>query len=54
MKCFVIMPFGNPKVNPEQARRLDLIYSQWIKPAVESIKDPSRPDEQIICHRADK
>jgi hypothetical protein len=54
MKCFVIMTFGNPKVNPEQARRLDLIYSQWIKPAVESIKDPFRPDEQIVCHRADK
>jgi hypothetical protein len=54
MKCFVIMPFGNPKVNPEHARRLDLIYSQWIKPTVESVKDPSKPDERIVCHRADK
>src|SRR4051794_18566007 len=54
MKCFVIMPFGNPKVNPEHARKLDLIYSQWIKPTVESIKDPCKPDESIVCHRADK
>lgn len=52
MKCFVIMPFGNPSVDPEQARKLELIYSQWIKPAVESIKCGT--DETISCHRADK
>jgi hypothetical protein len=52
MKCFVIMPFGNPKVDPEQARKLELIYSQWIKPTVESIKCGA--DESITCHRADK
>jgi len=52
MKCFVIMPFGNPKVDPEQARKLELIYSQWIKPTVESITFSD--DESIKCHRADK
>ncbi len=54
MKCFVIMPFGNPKFNPEHARKLELIYSQWIKPTVESIRLPGTQDERIICHRADK
>lgn len=52
MKCFVIMPFGNPKIDPEQARKLELIYSQWIKPTVESIKCGA--NESIVCHRADK
>jgi hypothetical protein len=52
MKCFVIMPFGNPKIAPEQARKLELIYTQWIKPSVESIKYSD--NESIKCHRADK
>ncbi len=52
MKCFVIMPFGNPRTNPEQARKLELIYSQWIKPTVESIKGLN--GVTIVCHRADK
>lgn len=54
MKCFVIMPFGDPNIDPEKARKLELIYSQWIKPAVESIKSPILNNEKIICHRADK
>jgi len=54
MKCFVIMPFGNPKVDAEQARKLDSIYSRWIKPTVESISIPEKPGQKIICHRADK
>lgn len=54
MKCFVIMPFGDPRKEPERARKLELIYSDWIKPCVESIKTPGQPDETISCHRADK
>lgn len=54
MKCFVIMPFGNPDKDSQQARKLDLIYTQWIKPTVESINIPSLGDERIACHRADK
>jgi hypothetical protein len=52
MKCFVIMPFGNPEVDAEQAHQLELIYSEWIKPAVESIR--YNDTEHIECHRADK
>jgi hypothetical protein len=52
MKCFVIMPFGNPKLDAEHARKLELIYSQWIKPTVESIK--CSDGVSIACHRADK
>jgi len=48
------MPFGNPEKDPEKAKRLDLIYSDWIKPCVESIKIPGKADETISCHRADK
>lgn len=54
MRCFVIMPFGNPKDDPQQARKLELIYSQWIKPTVESIKCPGVVGARIECHRADK
>lgn len=54
MKCFVIMPFGDPEKDPEKAKRLDFIYSDWLKPCVESIKIPGKADETISCHRADK
>lgn len=54
MRCFVIMPFGNKRVDAERARKFDSIYSQWIKPTVESIQIPSLPNERIECHRADK
>lgn len=54
MRCFVIMPFGNPTIDTERARRFDSIYSQWIKPAVESIRIPGKLDKKIECHRADK
>jgi hypothetical protein len=53
MRCFVIMPFGNPKADPQNARKSELIYSQWIKPTVEGIPLPSTV-ERISCHRADK
>jgi hypothetical protein len=52
MKCFVIMPFGNPDLDAGHARRLELIYSEWIKPTVESIKYDA--ESCIACHRADK
>jgi hypothetical protein len=46
------MPFGNPDLDSKKAHRLELIYSEWIKPTVESIKyDDVHP---IQCHRADK
>lgn len=54
MKCFVIMPFGNPRINADHARKLESIYSQWIKPTVESIIIPGTNDEKLTCHRADK
>lgn len=52
MKCFVIMPFGNPQSDPERARKLELIYTQWIKPTVEAIRLPD--GSGIECHRGDK
>jgi hypothetical protein len=54
MRCFVIMPFGNPKTDPDRSRKLDLIYSQWIKPTIESICPPGSSKGAISCHRADK
>ncbi len=54
MKCFVIMPFGNVVADPERARRLENIYTQWIKPCVESVGVPRKKGEFIQCHRADK
>jgi len=54
MQCFVIMPFGNPKVDPTRAQKLDAIYSQWIKPTVESISLTGLANDTIACHRADK
>lgn len=54
LKCFVIMPFGNPGVDPQRARMLELLYTQWIKPAVESIQWDQARNILIECHRADK
>lgn len=54
LRCFVIMPFGNPKVDSEQAKMLENLYTQWIKPTIEGIRDERSPDSNIICHRADK
>src|SRR4051794_29192572 len=54
MRCFVIMPFGNPNIDPEHRRHLDLLYEDLIKPAVESARIPGRPDERVTCHRGDK
>jgi hypothetical protein len=52
MKCFVIMPFGNPDKDPDAARKLDEIYLHWIKPAIESVMAPD--GIPVSCHRADK
>ena len=54
MKCFVIMPFGDPSVDPANTRKLNHIYEEWIKPAVESIRVPRKKVARIDCHRADK
>src|SRR5206468_9820269 len=53
MKCFVIMPFGNPQADQEAAR-FRLVYEHWVKPTVEQVRVPGRPDERITCHRADR
>ncbi|MBC8029822.1 MAG: hypothetical protein H7Z16_06905 [Pyrinomonadaceae bacterium] len=52
MKCFVIMPFGNPKEDSDHARKLEFLYSEWLKPTVEAIK--CSDTETIKCHRADQ
>ena len=54
MKCFVIMPFGNPNADAQHASRLESIYSNWIKPAIESATLPGTQYEKISCHRGDK
>ncbi len=54
MLCFVIMPFGDAGRDPEGKRKLDHIYSEWIKPTVESLRIPEKPDVTFTCHRADK
>lgn len=54
MKCFVIMPFGDPSADPAHVRKLDQIYEEWIKPAVESVRVPGKKAARIGCHRADK
>src|SRR5271166_3226218 len=54
MKCFVIMPFGDIRSDPDRRRQLDLLYEELIKPAVESVRIPGRPQEKFICHRGDK
>src|SRR5690349_23800137 len=52
MKCFVIMPIGDPS-NDETSRRFEHIYTHWIKTAVEELH-PISGATQITCHRADK
>ncbi len=54
MKCFVIMPFGDPEKEPERARKLELLYSDCIKPTVEAVNIQGKSGEIIHCHRADK
>ena len=53
MKCFVIMPFGSGSDDLDRKRKLDQIYSAWIKPAVESVAIPGRETGKLTCHRAD-
>lgn len=48
------MPFGDPVKEPERRKRQDAIYSQWIKPCVESVKIPGNSQDTISCDRADK
>jgi len=47
------MPIGDPQASPVLARHFENIYSQWIKPAVESLVTDGKP-MQITCQRADK
>jgi hypothetical protein len=54
MKCFVIMPFGDPKIDPTFASRSNSLYEKWIKRAVEAVADPERTGANITCSRADK
>lgn len=51
MKCFVIMPFGDPDKDRSEYERLTNIFEQWIKPTVESIVFENK---NIECTRADK
>ena len=53
MKCFVIMPFGDPKKDPDYHSMLEHIYL-GIKSTVESIAVPEILGQKISCHRADK
>lgn len=52
MKCFVLMPFGDRQSDPARFRKMEDLYSEWIKPTVESLLTPT--EEKIACHRADK
>jgi hypothetical protein len=54
MDCFVIMPFGDPSVDHAHFDKMENIYSEWIKPTVESIQSPDPPGNFLHCHRADK
>ena len=53
MKCFVIMPIGDPKKTPDDAHQFEHIYTHWIKPAVEDLHLGGQR-AGIVCHRADK
>lgn len=53
MKCFVIMPFGDPRSSPDVAARSRSLYEKRIKRAVESVPDPQDPGMGIACLRAD-
>jgi hypothetical protein len=53
MKCFIIMPFGNPDLDSAQFDKLNSIYSDWIKNTIENI-DLSSSKEKIICYRANE
>lgn len=50
MKCFVIMPFGDPRKDPKEFEYLTNLYNNWIKPTVEEIEFN---DHFIECYRAD-
>jgi hypothetical protein len=54
MDCFVIMPFGDPSVDQAHFDKMENIYSEWIKPTVESIQRSDSPGSFLRCHRADK
>ncbi len=54
MKCFVIMPFGNPQEDAELFDRLNSIYEKWIKPTIENTQITENKEDRIICHRGDK
>ena len=51
MRCFVIMPIGDPQRDHRLFEKSQDIYCNWIKPAVESTY--SRDGKILSCHRAD-
>jgi len=54
MKCFVIMPYGNREKDLHRKQELDSLYEHFIRPAVEAVAIPGRPEEHVLCHRGDK
>ena len=54
MTCFVIMPFGSSVVDKAHSEKMEAIYTQWIKPTVESVAVPDNDGVCLTCHRADK
>jgi hypothetical protein len=51
MKCFVIMPFGDPKRDKKKFEFLTNLFTDWIKPTVEEIKYDNL--NNIECYRGD-
>jgi hypothetical protein len=50
VRCFVIMPFGDPDVDPAYAAQQEDLY-RWIKSTAESLDSGGA---RVECHRADK
>jgi hypothetical protein len=50
------MPFGNEQTDAAHFRKMEEIYSEWIKPTVESVSFSIQGsvDNTLTCHRADK
>jgi hypothetical protein len=48
------MPFGDAAEDPEEKRKLDHIYNEWIYRTVVSVPVPGEKDICLTCYRADK
>ena len=53
MRCFVIMPFGDLHKDAKRREELDFLFQEIIVPAVETVRIPGHPTEQIQCIRGD-